>query len=191
VQKKRIQMKYNNAKVLLVINHHNFRESSISTQLLIDNNIDCLCIPAHSSTVLQPLDLTINGTFKQTLAAHFETKPNVKADERRVQLLAIAGLCLQSTLTILNITKGFAKAGIFPFSIDAPLNSSLVKDLTSYMFAERPSKKARGVSISGKVLTDGTVFAPIVLPSSQNVISITETACTSSTTDGPTITSLE
>jgi hypothetical protein len=87
------------------------------------NNIDELCLPAHSSTVFQPLDLTVNGKFKKLLENNFSSKCGELNTTKRIRLLRIAGMALQSSMTILNIVKGFVKASIHLFSRNAPLNS--------------------------------------------------------------------
>jgi hypothetical protein len=149
---------------LLIIDGHNSRESPITTQLLQDANIDCVCIPAHSSMVLQPLDLSVNGVFKCLLGKHFESRVGEPRDLKRQRLLHTSGLCLNATLNQLYIQNGFARAGIYPFVPTAPFNSTLVRDPCTQFIPERPAKKKKGVDISGKLLTDGMTIAPIHLP---------------------------
>jgi hypothetical protein len=65
----------------------------------------------------------------------------------------------------MHIKDGFARAGIYPFSEGAPLNSSLIRSAVSEKDFQPPAKKKRGPSIAGKVLTNGEV-PPLVLPAS-------------------------
>jgi hypothetical protein len=164
VQQVRKQFNIPQQRALLIIDGHNSREDRIATQLLRENNIDELCLPAHSSTVLQPLDLTVNGEFKKLLGNNFSSECGESNTTRRIRLLGIAGMALQSSMTILNIVKGFAKAGIHPFSRNAPLNSALVRDPLKELVPPKPVKKVRGVSISGQLITDGFVIKPLTLP---------------------------
>jgi hypothetical protein len=108
------------------MDEHNSRQCFIATQFLCEANIDVLILPAHSSTVLQLLDLTVNGEFKRLLSQNFTSIPGKPADIQRIRLLRIAGMVLHSSLTMLHITRGFARAGIYPFSKDIPLQFSLV-----------------------------------------------------------------
>lgn len=162
---KQIRDAFNNQSLpaLLVVDGHNSRECPITTQLLRDNNIQCICMPAHSSTVLQPLDLTVNGEFKRVLGKHWKPILGEPLDIKRIRLLQVSGLALDDACSKLNIITGFAKAGISPFSLEAPLNSSLVRDPLTQWVPERKAKKKQGVDISGKVLTDNTVIVPLQL----------------------------
>jgi hypothetical protein len=121
-------------------------------------------MPAHCSTVLQPLDLTVNGEFKRLLGKYWKPQLGEMKDVKRERLLYIAGLCLDGACTILNITSGFSKAGISPYSLEAPLNSSLVRDPATQYVSERKTKRKYGPNISGKVITDGMVIPLISLP---------------------------
>lgn len=154
-------------RAILFVDGHSSRLDETAIQILVENKIDVMCLLAHSSTVLQPLDLTVNGEFKRHLGAHFSDKPGETVNDRRVRLLGIAGMCLDASLNCLNITQGFAKTGLYPFSPDAPLDSNLVRNpLTQFIYP--PTKKSkRGPDICGKLLTDGKIFVPHQLPQPQ------------------------
>ena len=62
--------KNQNLPALLIVDEYNSKECFITIQLLRDNNIQCICMPAHFLTVLQPLDLTVNSEFKRQLKKH-------------------------------------------------------------------------------------------------------------------------
>jgi hypothetical protein len=54
-------------RALLLLDAHSSRANSATLEALSAADIDCVTIPAHTSHVLQPLDLTVNGTFKSEL----------------------------------------------------------------------------------------------------------------------------
>src|SRR5271163_2709452 len=60
-----------NAPVLFLVDSHSTRKHKPTKKLFADNNIIVLVFPAHSSTILQPLDLTSNGELKRLLRANF------------------------------------------------------------------------------------------------------------------------
>jgi len=55
----------NDEPVLLVMDHHISRDALDAEKLWRDHRILLLLIPAHSSHITQPLDLSTNGEFKQ------------------------------------------------------------------------------------------------------------------------------
>ena len=153
VQDRRAEFGLWNQKALLIVDGHSSRNSDRIIQLLRSHDIDELVLPAHSSTILQPLDLSVNGEFKRKLGENFKQIEGEPADQRRLRLLAVSALALEATLTTLTITKGFSRAGIWPFSAQAPLNSSLIINPIDSIVNQRPKRKKRGPNISGTLLT--------------------------------------
>lgn len=137
---------------LLLIDGHNSRDHMPSIIVLHQYWILILVLPAHSSTVCQPLDLTCNHELKRVLTHYFKPKKGEPREETRIRLLNTAVKCLQVALSGIYIQAGFARAGIWPFSRDAPLKSSLVRDPQDEVVKEAPAKKPRRIGISGKLL---------------------------------------
>jgi DDE superfamily endonuclease len=163
-------------RALLIIDGHSSRDDSVSTALCAQHGIDVIVLPAHSSSILQPLDLGVNGAFKTILSTHFKLQKDEDREAKRARLLAVSVMCLQSALTPLYICDGFSKTGIFPFSKEAPLKSELVIDPTDQLDLSRPSKKRRGPGISNRILTDGqplpTVYLTVIPPNTPQLPSI-------------------
>lgn len=135
----------------------------------------------------------MNGVFKQLLGKHFASQVGEPKDIRRQRLLHAAGLCLNSALTILHIKTGFARSGLYPYIPEVALNSTLVRDPATQFIAERPAKKKRGVDISGKILTDGMVITPIILPVERpqpKIATVAAPKCKQKNTPSTTITTL-
>ena len=139
---------------LLLVDGHNSRDHMPSIIVLDQYWILVLVLPAHSSTVCQPLDLTVNHELKRILSNYFKPKKGEPREETRICLLNTAVKCLQVALSGIYIQAGFARAGIWPFSRDAPLKSSLVRDPQDEVVKEAPAKKPRRIGISGKLLND-------------------------------------
>ena len=130
--------------------------------LFQQHNILVFVLPAHSSTILQPLDLTVNGEFKQLMRKYFKPVQGENKPTKHNRLLYIAIRCLQGAFLAINITDGFARAGIHPYCAGAPLNSGLVRDSVDEINFQPTLKKKRGPSIAGKILTNGSL-PPMVL----------------------------
>ena len=120
-----------------------------------DNNILVNILSAHSSTILQPLDLTVNGELKRLLRQRFKAVKGEDIPTKRSRLMYTTVECLQVALTGIYITDGFERAGIWPFSVDAPLKSNLIIHKIDLMDFAPPSKRKRGPTIAGQVLTFG------------------------------------
>lgn len=72
VERVRAKMNKPNAPALLLSDGHSTRQNIPAVKALEANNIHTIIAPAHSSTILQPLDLTVNGEFKRLLAKNFK-----------------------------------------------------------------------------------------------------------------------
>lgn len=156
VENLRKQMNCPNQKALLLVDSHSTRQYKPTIDLFEQHNIFVKILPAHSSTILQPLDLTVNGELKRLLKLRFEPKKGESAPTKRNRLMFTTVECLQGAFLAMHITDGFARAGIYPFNINAPLKSNLVKFTTDTIDFSPPPKRQRGVKIAGKVLTTGT-----------------------------------
>jgi hypothetical protein len=65
----------------------------------------------------------------------------------------------------MHIQDGFARAGIYPFSKEAPLNSALIKHAQDEIDFQPAAKRAKTTAISGKVLTEGNLPPLAIAPS--------------------------
>jgi len=152
---------------LLIVDGHNTRFSPAAQTALEQANIDLLILPPQSSPILQSLDLTVNGVFKQLLGNYYRTKPNEPLPAQRIRLLSLSALVLESALSILHITKRFARAGIYPFEPQAPFNSTLVESPLLTVTVEPPARKQKKISMVGEILKDGEITLPSLVDVSQ------------------------
>ena len=87
-------------------------------QLTRDNDVHLLCLPAHTTDILQPLDIGVLKLFKSNfskvctkyLAAH---PGRVITSDKLASLVAEAW---PHSFTALNIMSGFKKCGIYPIN---------------------------------------------------------------------------
>ena len=154
-----------NAPVLFLVDSHSTYKYAPTIKLFADNNIIVLILPAHSSTILQPLDLTCNGELKRLLKANFAVVADENGPTKCNRLLHTSVYCLQLALGGLHIMNGFSRAGIHPFSKQAPINSNLIHNPLAEITLAPLTKKKRGPTIAGKILVNGIDQTPAILPS--------------------------
>ena len=133
-------------------------------ELAAKNDITIVTFPAHSSSGLQPADLTVFGPLKKYLKSNlqkhrntvytFSTTQRISDTEinrlRRVQSILSS---IQQSCTFENIQDGFRKAGLFPFDMSKPLeNPKIILQLPDERHQTIP-KQPRKFPISGRVLT--------------------------------------
>ena len=104
--------------VLLIEDGHSSHISIDVIQLARDNGIHLLCLPAHTTHLLQPLDV---GVFK-SLKSKFSVACKNYLSSHPGQVITtdvLASLLAQSwheSVTAINIMKGFRKCGIYPLN---------------------------------------------------------------------------
>lgn len=158
--------------VLFIVDAHSTRKHLPTQQLFVENNIIVFILPAHSSTILQPLDLSCNGELKRLLKLYFPTVDNEDGPDKRNRLLYTTVLCLQQALGGLHILNGFSRAGIHPFSKQAPLKSNLIRNPLAEVILPPASKKKRGPTIAGQILVNGVDTTLSLPPPPSNISSV-------------------
>ncbi|KAJ5071432.1 hypothetical protein M0811_10275 [Anaeramoeba ignava] len=131
-------------KTLLILDGHNSRVSSEVIKDFMKNQIELFVLPAHSSHFLQPLDLSVFGTFKKYLRRRGKLSSNI------LSFLDVYD-AFQSSATIKKIYSGFNKAGIYPFDPTKVLgNENIVLKPAGQ---EKLKKQRKRLDINGKILT--------------------------------------
>jgi hypothetical protein len=110
--------------VLIIQDGHVSHVSIDAIEFAYANNIHLLCLPSHTTHILQPLDVGVFKSFKsnfsKSCSSYISKFPGrVITTEVLSSLVADAWSC---SLTSLNIMSGFRKCGLFP------LNPSAVDD---------------------------------------------------------------
>ena len=157
--------RYNDStlQALLIVDGHSSRENDITIGLLKGANIDVLVLPAHSSATTQPLDLTVNGVFKNELSKSFKVISGEKMEDQCSRLLIAAVLALESAMATKHCMTGFSRAGIFPFNPEALWNSELVADPATLIQSMNPTRKTKRARISNTILTNRTQVPTVYL----------------------------
>lgn len=140
---------------VLYLDSHDSRRNPAALKLLKENHIHCVTIVAHASHVMQPLDVGVNGAFKQNLKKY---KPRMKGQTmeiRRPLLLEAIRHALYNALYPGIIKEAFAKAGLYPFGVNAALGSPYTYPAgTEFDFINPNKKKRSGLKMDGKVITN-------------------------------------
>ena len=104
--------------VLLVEDGHASHISIECIELARENDLHLLCLPAHTSHILQPLDIGVFASFKKNYSK--SCRQYMIANPGRVITTdALAGLMAKAwpeSFTPVNIMSGFKKCGVFPFN---------------------------------------------------------------------------
>ena len=120
----------------LLLDGHKSRLNSDAIEVLYNNNIRVIILPAHTSHVTQPFDVSIARPFKIALRTTKESNPkwlqeklaglNDTARKRFVMVLAIID-SWKKAATTQNICSGWEKAGLYPLNKDRVLGSPYVR----------------------------------------------------------------
>ena len=155
-----------NERVLLVLDGHSSRSNDKLMERLKAHRIDVLVLPAHSSHILQPLDLTVNGEFKKALTRKrhdmsFENRPKL-----RQSLLKSTKFALHMALFEDTVMSGFARSGIEPLSpgpVDKnPCTPAALPATNSTEVKENKAETStKRFSISNKLLTSDEAIAQL------------------------------
>lgn len=149
-----------NARALFILDGHGSRADAEFRRLMSENNVDILIIPAHSSTILQPLDLCVNGMLKRLLSMYYSPPAGADLPTRRSYLMERTRLVLGTVMTELYITSGFEQAGFWPLDVERPLKSPLLLTIPRPTPEVTTGKRKRGPDISAQILQPiiGPVF---------------------------------
>ena len=104
--------------VLLVLDGHGSHITIDVIEYARANEIHMLCLPSHTSHVLQPLDVGVFKSFKSFFSKvcrqYMAKNPGSVITEDI--LASVVGSAFAQSHTPLNILGGFKKAGIYPFN---------------------------------------------------------------------------
>ncbi|KAL2889053.1 hypothetical protein HOO65_030554 [Ceratocystis lukuohia] len=100
---------------LLILDGHDSNHSVDFEKYCEDNNIVTLCIPAHSSHLLQPLDVGCIGPLKQAYSREIEHLTRCSVTHvSKTDFFSAFHAAHEAAITESNIKGGFRGAGIIP-----------------------------------------------------------------------------
>jgi hypothetical protein len=148
---------------LLVMDHHVSRDALDAKSLWENNKIMLILIPAHSSHITQPLDLSTNGEFKQKLRERITAEMDEDASTRRNRLLQITAKVLSRVNNKDTIETGWRRSGLWPYNPEVAYRSSAVVDsIDKLPSSEQKKKRKRGQKITGgQIIYNGNSSTPL------------------------------
>ncbi|GBN11660.1 hypothetical protein AVEN_102860-1 [Araneus ventricosus] len=124
--------------VLLLIDNHECHASLEVIMFCRENAIVLLTFPSHCSHKLQPLDVSVYGSFKTVLKIEFNDWLTTNAGKRIsvYEIAELSAIAYYQTFTIRNIRSGFSKPGIWPFSRNVFAENDFLADIMTDQKAE-------------------------------------------------------
>ena len=114
-------------------------------------------LPAHTSHLLQPLDLAVFGAFKTALSKGDSGLRQLTLQERRSSLMRKAIRSLHVALSVEVVLRSWKLSGLWPFEPSIPLQHPcvLLKQEQEPLKIDVSTKGHNGrYSINGKVITN-------------------------------------
>ena len=104
--------------VLLILDGHSSHVTIEAIELARSNDVLMLCLPSHTTHILQPLDVGVFKPFKAAFskASHQFIMQNPGRVITNDVLASLVGDAWPHAFTPLNIMAGFKKCGIHPFN---------------------------------------------------------------------------
>ena len=149
MKRERLQMPM--APAILLMDGHSTRLNEEIIRKLLSEHVSVAIFPAHSSHLLQPLDLCPFGEFKKKLSK-LSFSPGDRIRQKREKLVNQALLAWRYASMEDIIEAGFKRSGIWPFNPEAVLtgNPASIVDETP---APGQEKRTKRISISNRVFT--------------------------------------
>ncbi len=113
---------------LLIMDGHESHHSTEFELFCKDHNIITLCMPPHSSHILQPLDIGCFGPLKKAYGREIEGLMKARITHiTKTDFLPAFFAAFQAAMTEKNIKGGFRGAGLVPFDPESVLSRLDVK----------------------------------------------------------------
>jgi hypothetical protein len=108
---------------LLILDGHESHHSTDFELFCKENKIITLCMPAHSSHILQPLDVGCFGPLKQAYGRQIEDLVRSQVTHiTKLDFLPAFQAAFQNSITEKNIKGGFRGTGIIPYDPESVLS---------------------------------------------------------------------
>jgi hypothetical protein len=109
---------------LLIFDGHGSHMTTRFREFCLQNHILTLCMPAHSSHILQPLDVSCFGPLKRSYGQKIEGKMRLGHNHiTKVEFLPAFQAAYNQVMTISTITAGFRATGLVPFNPERVLST--------------------------------------------------------------------
>ena len=132
---------------LLILDGHSSHHSTQFELYCQENNIITLCMPAHSSHILQPLDISCFGPLKKAYGRQIEDLMKASITHiTKEDFLPAFYTAFHDSMTKENIQGGFRGAGIIPFDPERVISTLDLKFKTPSPANSRPGSAGSWVS---------------------------------------------
>lgn len=101
----------------MIFDGHGSHQTAQFREFCPQNHILTLCMPAHSSHILQPLDVSCFAPLKKAYSRQIESKMRLSNNHiTKVEFLPAFHIAHQQAMTAETILAGFAATGLVPFN---------------------------------------------------------------------------
>ena len=142
-------------RALLILDSHSSRQCAKALSALSDADIDVVTIPSHSSHIVQPLDLLVNGQYKKALAANIDVQEDATSEERLEAFVRGALYAMTEALLPRLVKQSFALAGVWPLNEEQGVKSKYV---TKVVDSKKKRKRTCRISIDNRLITRGSLI---------------------------------
>jgi hypothetical protein len=133
-------------KRLLILDGHESHHTTLFEDYCQENNIITLCMPPHSSHLLQPLDVGVFSPLKAAYRAEIERMMRYQIHHiTKLEFLPCLKVAFDKAFTTNNIKSGFRATGLVPFDPQRVLEE-LTVTIQSSPAAALPVSTANWVS---------------------------------------------
>lgn len=173
IKETRERIKEPEAKALLIIDNHSSRFQPDVIKLFKDNNVVFHCIPPHTSHIIQPNDMIVNGRLRTELTKNFWTKLEDKQQLTREEMMDVLLESKLKAMTPWAIREGFRRSLLFE---EIPIQEEELK-LNKFVYtpgsAPEPKPKKRNPAVPippSRNLTDDLYYNALVQKKQQKAV---------------------
>ncbi|XP_058630156.1 transcription factor 19-like [Onychostoma macrolepis] len=179
--------------LILIMDQHETHVSRDVIMFCRENKVEILCLPAHTTHILQPLDIAVFNPLKTAFSTMASRMGLVRGDivVGKKQFSALLKHVYPTAVTAQNVKAGFRKAGIVPLSRAAVDTTQVVRVLLSADGSDAtptatPSIAPATPSATPSIAPATPSATPSIAPATpSDTPSITPTTHTSSITQTP------
>lgn len=148
---------------LLVLDGHESHHSYNFEEYCKENNILTLCMPAHSSHLLQPLDVGCFGPLKKAYSRQIEDLVRARITYiSKESFLPAFQEAFKAAMTQENVRGGFQGAGLVPYDPERVISQLNVQISTPTPESSRPSTSHSWISKTPQTVKDASSHTTLI-----------------------------
>lgn len=130
-----------NQWAMLVLDNHSSRNTLTDMELYDENKLILLYLPAHSSALLQPLDLGPNLRLKRVYSKTFHPETTDDYQDRRNRQMQALRRAVSEAVCPNVVMTGWERTGLFPVDEKVALRSKMVMPYSQSLPPEKKCKR--------------------------------------------------